>query len=138
MKEIKGRNGGVLKSAEKGEQIPGGGGKKGAKSFKRLFKNLLNDEITDEKTGIKMTRKQAAALKMLAIVFSKDSGDADRIRAFQTIRDTIGEKPTDKQEITGKDGQPLLPSFPEDITINVVRHAPAVSYVVEQTQTNKA
>lgn len=137
MKKIPGGKGGTITPMEKGQQVPGGGGKKGAKSFKRLFKNLLNDEITDEKTGIKMTRKQAAALKMLAIVFSKDSGDADRIRAFQTIRDTIGEKPTDKQEITGKDGTPLMPSFPTDITI-IIDQAPITSYVVDADKTNQA
>lgn len=137
MKKIPGGKGGTITPMEKGQQIPGGGGKKGAKSFKRLFKNLLKDEITDAQTGIKMTRKQAAALKMLAIVFSKDSGDADRIRAFQTIRDTIGEKPTDKQEITGKGGTPLMPSFPTDITI-VIDQAPTTSYVVDADKTNQA
>lgn len=111
MKKIPGGKGGTITPMEKGQQIPGGGGKKGAKSFKRLFKNLLSEDITDEKTGIKMTRKQAAALKMLGIVFSKDSNDADRIRAFQVVRDTMGEKPTEKQEITGKNGANFFPAL---------------------------
>lgn len=30
------------------------------------------------------------------------------VKAFAMIRDTIGEKPIEKQEITGKDGTPLV------------------------------
>lgn len=30
------------------------------------------------------------------------------VKAFAMIRDTIGEKPVEKQEITGKDGAPLV------------------------------
>ena len=31
------------------------------------------------------------------------------VRAFECIRDTIGQKPVEKKELTGKDGQPLNP-----------------------------
>ena len=41
----------------------------------------------------------------LALIEKALSGD---VRAFETIRDTIGEKPTDKQEITG--GMNVMPT----------------------------
>ena len=53
---------------------------------------LLSTGKTQEKISVALIKK---ALK----------GD---IRAFEIIRDTIGEKPTDKQEITGRNGAPLV------------------------------
>lgn len=50
---------------------------------------MLPDEETGEMNNIAMTK---------AILKKAKNGD---VSAYQTIRDTIGEKPTDKQEITG-------------------------------------
>lgn len=52
----------------------------------------LPDEETGETNNIAMTK---------AILNKAKKGD---VSAYQTIRDTIGEKPTDKQEITGNIG----------------------------------
>lgn len=49
----------------------------------------------------------------LALIDKALSGD---VRAFETIRDTIGEKPTDKQEITELSGEyPKIFIFPDDL-----------------------
>jgi len=50
---------------------------------------LLPDEETGEMNNIAMTK---------AILKKAKNGD---VSAYQTIRDTIGEKPTDKKEIQG-------------------------------------
>lgn len=52
----------------------------------------LPDEETGETNNIAMTK---------AILNKAKKGD---VSAYQTIRDTIGEKPTDKQEIIGNVG----------------------------------
>lgn len=52
----------------------------------------LPDEETGEMNNIVITK---------AMVTKAKKGD---VSAYQTIRDTIGEKPTDKQEITGNLG----------------------------------
>ena len=49
----------------------------------------LPDEDTGEMNNIAITK---------AMIVKAKKGD---VSAYQTIRDTIGEKPTDKQEITG-------------------------------------
>lgn len=136
MKKITGKNGGELTITEKGEQVPGGG-KPGPKkpSFKRIFKKMMKDFTIDEETGNKLTQKELAALKILGIAIGKTSSDEARMKAFQIIRDTIGEKPTDKQELTGKDGAPLIPAFPTEVQINVVR--PSTVYTVDDS-TNTA
>lgn len=41
----------------------------------------------------------------LAMIKQAQKGN---VKAYAVIRDTIGEKPAEKQEITGKDGTPLM------------------------------
>lgn len=50
---------------------------------------MLPDEVSGEINNIAITK---------AIISKAKNGD---VSAYQTIRDTIGEKPVDKQEITG-------------------------------------
>lgn len=50
---------------------------------------MLPDEESGEMNNIAITK---------AMITKAKKGD---VTAYQTIRDTIGEKPTDKQEITG-------------------------------------
>lgn len=63
-----------------------------ADKIKTLFPNLEDDDLINKVT-------------ILAKQFEKaNKGDS---KAFELIRDTGGEKPSDKLEMTGKDGEPL-------------------------------
>lgn len=104
MKEIKGRNGGTLKQSEKGDPgQPGAGRPPGSRSFKTLLEEAL-DKTTNGKDGKKITLKEASAIQMLGILLSSETDDNTKLKAFQIIRDTLGENPVNKAEITGKDG----------------------------------
>lgn len=104
MKEIKGRNGGTLKQSEKGDPgQPGAGRPPGSRSFKTLLEEAL-DKTTNGKDGKKITLKEASAMQMLGILLSSETDDNTKLKAFQIIRDTLGENPVNKAEITGKDG----------------------------------
>lgn len=65
-REAKGRNGGTLTVAEKGESINPNGRPKGAISFKAILSKVLDAEITIEDAGKKktMTRYEAMLLKV--------------------------------------------------------------------------
>lgn len=71
-------------------------GKKGGISsgIKRKERKQLKEELLILLSNGNMQEKLSLALINKAL-----SGD---VRAFETIRDTIGEKPTDKQETTLK------------------------------------
>lgn len=43
-------------------------------------------------------------MQMLGILLSSETDDNTKLKAFQIIRDTLGENPVNKAEITGKDG----------------------------------
>lgn len=82
--------------ADKKRNVQSKGGKAGAiskrkrKAFKEALKTALT-VIVDEETGATVQDKGVEALmsKFMA-------GD---IKAFEIVRDTIGEKPTEKQEV---------------------------------------
>lgn len=66
------------------------------KTMKEMLDYLLEKEITNNK-GEKATTLEAI---MIAAIKKAMSGD---IKANEFIRDTIGQKPTDKQEITQRE-----------------------------------
>lgn len=89
----KGRKGG-LATGKKRRQL---------KTFKELFNTVLAEKCTD-KSG----REWGSKAEYLAAKVYKKAADGD-IRAFETIRDTIGQKPIDKVEQTIK--EPVSFSF---------------------------
>lgn len=104
MKERPGRNGGRLKQSEKGDPgQPGAGRPPGSRSFKTLLQEAL-DRTTNGKDGKKITLKEASAMQLVGILLSSETDDQTRLKAFQIIRDTLGESPVQKTEVTGKDG----------------------------------
>ena len=104
MKDVKGRNGGTIKRAEKGDPgLPGAGRPPGSKSFKTLLEEALA-KTTKGKDGQPIELKKASALQLVGILVSPETDDNTKLKAFQIIRDTIGEAPATKSEITGKDG----------------------------------
>lgn len=80
----------AVKNGKKGG-IKSGEARRVRKAIKDELLFLLEQKDTQEKISVALINQ---ALK-------------GNVKAFEVIRDTIGEKPIDKQEITGKDGAPL-------------------------------
>lgn len=70
------------------------------KTMKEMLNFLLQQDITDKKGNKKNTLEAV----MVAQIREALKGNT---KAIQFIRDTIGEMPIAKQEITGKNGEPL-------------------------------
>ena len=91
---------------EKGKKggIKSGESRRERKKLRELLELCL--QLNDEQTGFKNDYAMTVALVKKAV-----KGD---IGAYITIRDTIGEKPTDKQEITGdiKTSNPVINILP--------------------------
>nr|DAJ74772.1 MAG TPA: hypothetical protein [Caudoviricetes sp.] len=77
-------------------------GKKGgqASARKRKEKKALKEELL-----LLLSKGQTQTKISLALIDKALKGD---VKAFEVIRDTIGEKPTDKQQITGANGEALI------------------------------
>lgn len=76
------------------------------KAFKELLEMLLEEEVKDTKgnaTGL--TRKEALAITTIQIGLNGKAKDKDRLEAFRLIRDTIGEAPKERLEVTGLEEQ---------------------------------
>ena len=95
----------VKKGAEKSAEV-----RRQRKAFKEVFNTLLSAELSPELAealneksgalGIDTSMFTVAEYIGLAQVVKAVSGDTS---AFTTIRDTIGEKPADKQVLTVED-----------------------------------
>lgn len=93
-----------MKRKEKGDPPePGAGRPPGSKSYKTLLEDALA-RTTNGKNGEKITLKDASAMQIIGILLSAETDDNTKLKAFQIIRDTLGESPIAKAEITGKDG----------------------------------
>lgn len=98
---VEGKNGGRIKRRQKGDPAePGSGRPKGAKSFKTLLAEALEKTIQDE-DGKPIKLKELSAIQMVSLLLSSETEDNTKLKAFQVIRDTLGESPTEKHEHTG-------------------------------------
>lgn len=84
---INGRKGGIAS----------GEAKRRKKLFKEILEQLLDEEVVNTSTGEKVTKKEAMTISMITKVMKH--GD---VRAFEVLRDTMGEKPVEKREIVAK------------------------------------
>jgi len=86
-----------------------GEARKRRKTFKDVFTSLLECDVSKDaleplqgviksEYGDKITADQAMALAQIVKAVNGDT------KAFEVIRDTIGEKPTDKTELSGDMG----------------------------------
>lgn len=80
--------------------IKSGEARRAKKTMREMLKYLLEQDIQNSK-GEKKTTLEAVMVAQLKQALKGDT------KAATFIRDTIGEKPLDKQEITGKNGEPL-------------------------------
>lgn len=97
-----------MKRRQKGDPPePGAGRPPGSKSFKTLLAEAL-EKTTKDKDGKDVPLKQLGALQIVAILLSKETDDNTKLKAFAVIRDTMGEAPATKNEVSGPDGTPLF------------------------------
>lgn len=82
--KINGRKGGI-KSGE---------AKRARKTMREMLTYLLEKEITN-KQGEKASTQEAITVALIKQALRGN------VKAWEVIRDTIGEKPTEKQEVTG-------------------------------------
>ncbi len=89
----------------------------GRKAFKEFFNSLL-DEKGGMLNGREATKKELVTARAVRILLDEDTNDKDFLKAFEIIRDTIGEKPIDKHQVSGS--QEERDSF--DALIDAIRN----------------
>lgn len=82
--------------------IASGEARRAKKSMKEMLDYLLEKEIENQKTGEMVTCREA----MLSAMVKKAIGGD--VKACQFVRDTSGEAPVTKAEVSGKNGMPLI------------------------------
>ena len=82
--------------------IASGEARRAKKTMKAMLDYLLDKEIENSKTGEMVTCREAM---LSAMVKKAIKGD---VKACQFVRDTSGEAPVTKTELTGKNGTPLV------------------------------
>lgn len=92
------------KARENGRKggIASGEAKRAKKTMKEMLDYLLEKEIANSRTGENVTYREAILTSCIKKAIKGD------VKAAQFIRDTAGEAPATKTEITGKDGAPLV------------------------------
>ena len=98
---------GELSSEEAKKRGSKGGIKSGEvrrakKTMKEMLDYLLEKEIENSRTGEKVTYREAILTSAIKKAIKGD------IKASQFVRDTAGEAPVTKTEVTGKNGAPLV------------------------------
>lgn len=88
----RGKNGGI-KSGE---------ARRAKKTMKEMLDYLLEKEIANSRTGESVTYREAILTSCIKKAIKGD------VKAAQFVRDTAGEAPINKTEVTGKDGSPLV------------------------------
>ena len=82
--------------------IASGEARRAKKTMKEMLDYLLEKEIENSKTGEMVTCREAM---LSAMVKKAIKGD---VKACQFVRDTSGEAPLTRTEISGKGGAPLI------------------------------
>ena len=85
-------------TSEEAKRRGSNGGKKSVE-VRRARKTLREDLLVMLSTGDTQEKINLALIKQAM---------KGNIKAFAILRDTIGEMPASKQEITGKDGAPII------------------------------
>ena len=91
----------AAKNGRKGGKASGEA-RRAKKTMKEMLDYLLEKEIENSRTGEKVTYREAM---LIAAIKKAIKGD---IKASQFVRDTAGEAPITKTEVTGKNGAPLV------------------------------
>lgn len=76
--------------------INSGKARRRKKEFRELFEKML-EETGGNLNGQEATRKEMIVARAMKILLDADSSDAKEfLKAFEIVRDTIGEKPVEK------------------------------------------
>jgi hypothetical protein len=82
--------------------IASGEARRAKKTMKEMLDYLLEKEIENSRTGEKVTYREAILTSCIKKAIKGD------VKAAQFVRDTAGETPITKTELTGKNGLPLV------------------------------
>lgn len=82
--------------------IASGEARRAKKTMKEMLDYLLEKEIANSRTGESVTYREAILTSCIKKAIKGD------VKAAQFVRDTAGEAPINKTEVTGKDGAPLV------------------------------
>lgn len=82
--------------------IASGEARRAKKTMKEMLDYLLEKEIENSRTGEQVTYREAILTSCIKKAIKGD------VKAAQFIRDTAGEAPITKTELSGKDGSPLI------------------------------
>lgn len=74
----------------------------GKKAFREFFNDLLN-ERGGTLNGRPATKKELVTARAVKMLLDENTDDKDFLRAFEVIRDTIGEKPIEKVAVGASD-----------------------------------
>ena len=72
------------------------------KAFREFFNNLLN-ENGGTLNGRYATKKELVTARAIRILLDAETTNKDFLKAFEIIRDTIGEKPVEKVAVGATD-----------------------------------
>ena len=115
MRETKGRNGGTLKTLEKGDPpLPGAGRPRGSRTLAYKFQKFLEGETEWEVDGEmrKISREEALMFRLMKIAkegVQTPTGEnsAQCVAAIREIYDRAFGKPAQEFEHSGPDGGPI-------------------------------
>lgn len=82
--------------------IASGEARRRKKEFRELFESILSED-GGAVNGQKVTRKEAIATKAITILISNETSTSEFLRAFEIVRDTIGERPIERIAMTDID-----------------------------------
>lgn len=99
----------VVETSRKGG-IRSGEVRREQKSIKAYIKLALETEVTDKKSGKKVVVKDAIGQKIVSEALKGN------LKAFEMILKIIGEAPVTKLEVTGANGESLIPQ--QNMTID--------------------
>jgi len=73
-----------------------------SKRAQKTFKEHLDSELYDDimVNGSPMSKKQLIAIRLIRMLNDPDTSDKEFLKAFYAVRDTIGEKPVDKIQVS--------------------------------------
>lgn len=65
------------------------------KAFRELFESMLSED-GGILNGEMVSRKDMVTAKAIQLLLSEDTDNRDFLKAFEVVRDTIGEKPVER------------------------------------------
>lgn len=93
-------------------QLKSAQSRKRNRAMRKAFREILNEEF-DKKVKVngkdnkKISRKEAVSLRLMQILLDANTKENDFLKALEFARDTIGEKPIDRVQVTEVDQETI-------------------------------